>query len=454
MVRFRHVTGSALTLLLLAGVAMTGTTAAQVRSTERQPAESGAQAAAGPADLSRLKPAEWERALQKRWGLRDIVPVSKALLAAGSKDPQTDGGLSYDGETLTYTQHIVGNSLRSKALTSAARTGFAEATAGSNLKLEFTKATYTWTSLLAAFTDLQAPEVAKTLPEALLPGLSMTVHSERNRVVVHVGTHLKDPQVRQFFDRPAWKGRVVLDGTAMVKEENRRTDSPSNGWSGGAAMCLRDNDTKDNPECAATWAPTSAKCTAGFSYVKGGQLWMLTAKHCVQGRSVANANGYRRYLNPRYTIGTIASAVHAAGDVDASIIRQSTYGYNNLIWDGGLYGEKQLEVTAADYETPVVGTAIRTNGANTGTQTGFVAFPHVTCDGTPGASVRGITSTGGDSGGPYTTANTATPVQGDQTAMGIHMCGTGGADGRPTWERTYTTLKDAQKALGGYVKTY
>lgn len=436
--RFRNVTATALTALLVAGMALTGSTVAQARPA---PSASGAKVAA-----------EWERALQERWGLPDIVPVAKGLLATGRKFPQTDGGLSYDGATMTYTQHIVAGSAKSAALTSTIRTEFAKATAGSNLRLEFKKATYTWTSLLGVFTDLKSPETAKTLPAALRPGLSMTVRSARNRVVVHVGKHLKDPQVRQFFDRPEWKGRVVLDDVVMVKEENRRTDSPSNGWSGGAAMCLRDNDTKDNTECGAVSEPTAADCTAGFSYVKGGHLWMLTAKHCVQGEPAANDNGFRRYLNPRYTIGSVAGAEY--GKADAAIIRQSTYGYNNRIWNGGYYADEQLEVTAADYETPAVGTAIRTNGANTGVQTGFVADSYVTCEGDSGASVNGVNSTGGDSGGPYTKANTSTPVQGDQTAMGIHQCGSRGADGRPTWERTYTTLKGVQASIGGYVKTY
>jgi hypothetical protein len=102
-----------------------------------------------------------------------------------------------------------------------------------------------------------------------------------------VRTQVKAPRTQEEIDE-------------MFQAENRRNDSPSNGWNGGTAMCSSStgNCTSSAP------AGDTAYCTTGLKWVLGGHVRLATAGHCFN-----YVSEFYRYSSPRYGIATPAGTL-------------------------------------------------------------------------------------------------------------------------------------------------
>ncbi|MCM3556041.1 S1 family peptidase, partial [Janibacter melonis] len=270
---------------------------------------------------------------------------------------------------------------------------------------------------------------------------------------IDAGNRADDPDVIAYFDKH-WPNQITLTNTqpAQPEAEGRRSDSPSNGWNGGVAMC-----TKNSGEpCNNSSYPDRAGCTGGFSYIRNGQRGMLTAGHCVRSLTSHPAAplsefGWRRYSDPRYTTGHNGTAEWTAGS-DSAVIRQDTYSYRNWIWIGGRYGTEEREITAVEY-WPQLGDEVYFSGGNTGWQGGAVAASYVShCSDLPTRYVSGLETMGGDSGSPVVMQNTDSSPTGDYKAAGIHVCGPADAL-EPGW-RHMVIMGTINSTLGGYPATW
>lgn len=398
-----------------------------------------------------------ERDTRARLGVDDIRVVSEAVADAASGESSSssrttdatalstdfDGGLTYDDFTLTFTQWIVAAE-GSDAVRADARKAFEETAGDSNLTLKIATTTVSQQELENIGRSLI--EAYRTDP-AWPRGMPLTGAPDpaTGTYMLEAGELASDSSVSSYFAR-GWPGQVTLssEAPAQLEAEGRRTDSPSNGWNGGVAMC----SVASGEPCAKSSAPDVAGCTGGFAYITNGRRGMLTAGHCVNPYADF---AWRRYSEPRYTIGHNSSA-ETTSRSDSAFIRQSTYPYRNWIWIGGRYGTGQREITATEY-WPRSGDKVYFSGGNTGWQSGQVAASYVTlCEGMPTRFVSGLKTMGGDSGSPVVMPNTDTTTTGDYKAVGIHVCG----KGQPLVEgwRRMTIMGTINSTLGGYPATY
>lgn len=332
----------------------------------------------------------------------------------------------------------------------AVRDAFESEAGDSNLSLNFATAAVSKEVLDQLGSELSDAYRTDLAWPADLPLTGMG-DPETGKFVIDAGGRATDQSVTAYFSQ-RWPNKVTLSSAspAQLEAEGRRTDSPSNGWNGGIAMCTKGGSGEP---CNSSDAPDRAGCTGGFAYIRNGRRGMLTAGHCVR---TLNSHpsvplkefSYRRYLEPRYTIGHNGTA-EWTGHSDSAFIRQDTYPYRNWIWIGGRYGTEEREITATKY-WPQEGDKLYLSGGNTGWQSGAVASDRVSrCYGLPTRLVSGLATMGGDSGSPLVTPNTDSAVSGDYKAVGIHVCG--GATGG--W-RHMVAMGTINSTLGGYPATY
>lgn len=432
-----HRTAVAAVIGLLAVIGLVTTAS----GTAQQPARQDAELAAAEFDDEAA-----QRALVEMWGLEDIAVVPRALRAAAQQTPQAYGGMSYAPESLTYTVWVVPGAPGSEDIRARTTQAFSTVADGSNIRLKFGE-----TRISSEHADRVEKEILNAYhtdtkwPSKL--SLSGEYLANRGGFLLEAGELATDPAVVSYF-KSKWGDDVILSTSnpSAPEAENRRADSPSNGYNGGLAICPYESTTQcvpgSDPDLDLTW------CTGGFKWNFGGVPYLLTAGHCLD--DPPGSGNWYRYATPRYSVG-VASTVNelfSSGVLDAGIVRSSARTYRNWIWIDGKFGEREREITGSDYSLEE-GEAIWFSAGNSGWQSGTIANDRGSwCNGMRTRSIDGVISQDGDSGSPYVKYNVESPESGDYLALGVHVCGTG-ADLTTGW-RKMTTVADVNAELGGY----
>lgn len=155
--------------------------------------------------------AKVERAWQQKWGVTDIAKVSNALRTAASSHSAADAGLSYDPQSLTYTQWVVQQSDEADPLREETQAAFEEVAGRSNLTLRFAASKTSLDSYQAILADLK---VAAQGDSAWPKGLALTGEwsPQRGAFVLDAGRRAEDPDVAAYFER-RWAGLVYVSSS-------------------------------------------------------------------------------------------------------------------------------------------------------------------------------------------------------------------------------------------------
>lgn len=152
--------------------------------------------------------AKVEQAWRQKWGVSDIGAVTEALRSAAERYPEADAGLTYDPDTLTYTQVVVTGAAQSAVLRNAVQDAFGSAAADSNLDLRFATSTSSGDASQELMDQLSA--AARTDP-GWPDGLALTGDwsPEQGKFVLLAGSRANDPAADAYFERH-WPGLVRL----------------------------------------------------------------------------------------------------------------------------------------------------------------------------------------------------------------------------------------------------
>lgn len=152
--------------------------------------------------------AKVEQAWQQKWGVSDIGAVTDALRSAAENYPEADAGLTYDPDTLTYTQVIVKGAAQSTVLRNAVQEAFDSAAADSNLDLRFATSTTSYDAAQELMDQLGA---ASRNDPGWPDGLALTGDwsPAQGKFVLFAGGRANDPAAEAYFERH-WPGLVLL----------------------------------------------------------------------------------------------------------------------------------------------------------------------------------------------------------------------------------------------------
>lgn len=160
--------------------------------------------------------AKVEAAWKQKWGVSDIGSVSDALRDAAKDYPRADAGLSYDADTLTYTQWTVRDASQAESLRERVRSAFESLAEGSNLALEFGTSPTPEGAAEPLMSDMTtASRTDPQWPE----NLDMSGHwsQEAGKFMLAAGDAHDDPAVIAYFER-RWPGLVVLTDATLYMQ--------------------------------------------------------------------------------------------------------------------------------------------------------------------------------------------------------------------------------------------
>jgi hypothetical protein len=174
-------------------------------------------------ELTRLGPlsddfddAKAEQAWQQKWGVADIGAVTDALRKVAETYPKADAGMSYDPDTLTYTQWTVRNAADAEKLRDEITSAFESIAGASNLSLKFG----TSPTPEGAADPLMADMSTASRTDPLWPkDIDMSGHwsPEEGKFMLAAGDAHDDPTAVEYFER-RWPGLVTLTDSKLVLE--------------------------------------------------------------------------------------------------------------------------------------------------------------------------------------------------------------------------------------------